>query len=269
MNAQNVGITWCVLGYGTESPWLLRDCLLDGATAIWRDLPESLPAALAQWPAGVNAVVVVALPTAPHLAELLQALRAHGYVLIVVSTAITPPTVVVPERVLSVFDGAHGVIWIRDTDLLRHELAPTWHNVPDRVASVVWLVRTISAGGMVSIGIDDLNSVCDQRPMLSIGLVDIAPQSVNHVDAQQVALYVESLFVRPLVAELRSSTHFIVQFVSDDALPLTYMLEFATAFEAVVPADAHLIWSMCTNLHVSTVQVVVVAAQARPPEAAV
>lgn len=95
--------------------------------------------------------------------------------------------------------------------------------------------------------------------MLGLGLIEYDQLPAD----EAVARYVDELFAHPLVAELRSSIHFIVQFVSDDLLPLTNMFEFSTAFEALVPADAHLVWSMCTNPQATKAQVVVIASHAQ------
>lgn len=254
MNAQNVGITWCVLGYGAESPWLLRDCLIDGATAIWRDLPESLPAALATWPAGVNAVVVVALPTAPHLAELLQALRAHGYLLIVATTTMTP-TATLSERALTNCEGAHGVAWVREADMLRHELAPTWHNMPRMVASVVHAIVMISKGNsIVMIDTHDMLHLLHERPMLGIGWIEYE----LFVDAEDadVARHVDEMFVRPLLAELRNSTDCMINILGGDGLSLSHISALVHAVEARVADDANLIWNLQCDPQATTVQVV-------------
>jgi hypothetical protein len=257
MNAQNVGITWCMLGYGAESPWLLRDCLLDGASAIWPDMPESLPAALAALPAGVNAVVVVALPTAPHLAELLQALRAHGYLLIVATTTMTP-TATLSERVLTNCEGAHGVAWVREADMLRHELAPTWHNIPHMVATVVHaIVMMHMSDGMIVVDTHDVLHLLHERPMLAIG--QIAYELSAGAEDADVARHVETLFACPLLAELRTSTHFLINVLGGDEFSLTHGLALANAFEARVVDDANIIWNLQCDPQATMVQVVVMA----------
>ena len=261
MSAQHTEITWFVLGYGAESDWLLRDCPLDGASAVWRDMPESLPAALATWPAGVNAVVVVALPTALHLAELLQALRAHGYVLIVVSTAITPTTTL-SERALTSCEGAHGLAWVCEADMLRHELAPTWHNIPHMVATVLHaIVMTNKGSSIVMIDTHDVLNFLHQRPMLGIGWIEY--ELFADAADDDIAMYVDEMFVRPLLAELRNSTDCMINILGGDGLSLSHISALVYAVEVRVSDDANLIWNLQLDPQATTVQVVVMASHAK------
>ncbi len=238
---------WFVLSYGTDGRELVRDVDHRRVLVGHLDDYEALSHSRMAWSDLVSAIIVLAVPTAPHLADLLQALHAHGYLVIVVTTTVTD-TGELSASAMETCRDAHGVVWIRGTDLVRAGLVATWHNVPAMVVQAVASFHCVGpSDGLVTIVQEDILAVFTERPILGIAVVDELPTlpTDNEPQPQSVEMALECVrasFARPLIGDVQTAKHFIVNIVGD--MSLMQMMEWASVLEQLVDENATIIWGV-------------------------
>jgi hypothetical protein len=267
MTPKNGENCWFVLSYGTDGRWLVRDVdhhrVLVGHLDDYGALAHSHTA----WPDQVSAIIVLAVPTAPHLAELLQSLRAYGYLVIVVTTTVTG-TGELPASAMETCRDAHGVAWIRGADLVRAGLVAEWHNVPALVSKAVEACYGVGpSDALVSIGREDILAVFAERPMLGIAVVDglpVFPES-DEPQPQDEAIArecVRASFARPLIGDVQTATYFIANIVGDASL--MQMMEWASVLEQLVDENANIIWGVSLEEQTTETRMIVLGAHPWP-----
>ena len=267
MTPKNGENAWFVLSYGMDGRWLVRD--VDSPRVLVGHLDDyaSLAHRRTAWPDQMSAIIVLAVPTAPHLADLLQSLRAHGYLVIVVTTTVTE-TDELPASAMETCRDAHGVVWIRGADLVRAGLVAEWHTVPALVAQAVGALHGVGpSDGLVTIVQEDILAVFAERPMLGIAVVDGVPtlpadDQPQPRDIEMVLERVRASFAQPLIGDVQTATYLIANMFGDASL--MQMMEWASVLEQLVDENATIIWGVHLEDQAPVTRMIVLGAHPWP-----
>lgn len=271
MQKNNREMVWLVLGYAVEGPWLLRD--VDAAqirTAYVDDL-DALSATPQPFFAEVNAIMVVALPTAPQLAELVQWLRGQGHLVVVVTTTVTAVGDLAATTVESC-RAAQGVICIQRADVVRYRPHASWRDVPAVLARAIMAMQSVGhreKTQMVGVDRTDIEYLLAQRPMLGMMYIEnLPPLQQNDGDQQEaereIVAYVHAMMQQPLVYDVLHSKHFIITMTGGEVISMAQVAACVAGVELHVDDTANIVWGIDIDPHATVVRAVLLASHAWP-----